>query len=86
MVKWTRETSMDRLAMGLCSCWIYLVHWNLGGSDGESFVLRPTSRGLNDPAGTRMPNEHPPPKKKKFILFILIIGPDINALRLINGN
>lgn len=66
MVKWTRKTSMNHLAMGFCSCWIYLVHWNLGGSDGESFVLRPTSRGLNDPAGILQSNN-------QFFFPLLII-------------
>lgn len=84
MVKWTRKTSMNHLATGFCSCWIYLVHCNLGGSDGELFVLRPTSRGLNDPAGTGKPNNHffPP----LIILFYLTVDSDVNALRLISGN
>lgn len=63
---------------------MYLVHWNLGGSDGESFVLRPTSRGLNDPAGTLKP-------KNQFylpliILFNLTVDSEVNALRLMSDN
>lgn len=63
---------------------MYLVHWNLGGSDGESFVLRPTSRGLNDPAGTRGPDNQL--FSPLIILFNLTVDTETNALRLMSGN